>query len=47
MPIDPIDQRFAHITDANGTKWQVLKYDENGEPYDWDEAATAALIDNG
>jgi hypothetical protein len=46
MPIDPIDERFAHITDG-GVKWQVLKLDENGEPFDWDEAATAALIDNG
>lgn len=44
MPIDPIDPRFAHITDANGIPWQVLKVDENGEPYDWDEPATAALI---
>ena len=45
MPMDPIDTRFAHITDAAGVPWQVLKHDENGEPYDWDEAATAALIE--
>jgi hypothetical protein len=45
MPIDPIDDRFAHITDQTGTKWQVLLLDpETGEPIDWDEPATAALI---
>lgn len=44
MPIDPIDERFAFIT-QDGTKYQVLLLDEEtGNPIDWDEAATAALI---
>ena len=44
MPIDPIDERFARIN-QNGIDYQVLKYDpETGEPYDWDEAATFALV---
>jgi hypothetical protein len=37
-----IDERFAYIKHG-AQRFQVLKYDENGEPYDWDEAATAAL----
>ncbi len=39
-----IDERFARIH-QNGIDYQVLKYDpETGEPYDWDEAATFALV---
>ena len=39
-----IDERFARIN-QNGIDYQVLKYDpETGEPYDWDEAATFALV---
>ena len=41
----PIDERFAFIT-QDGISYQVLKYDpETGEPYDWDEAATFALVE--
>lgn len=43
-----VDERFAFITDAQGRKFQVLRYEtlESGEivPVDWDEAATAALV---
>lgn len=40
-----IDERFAFIT-QDGIRYQVLKYDpETGEPYDWDEAATFALVE--
>ncbi len=39
-----IDERFARIN-QNGVDYQVLKYDpDTGEPYDWDEAATFALV---
>lgn len=38
-----IDERFAFIKNANGDKFQVLKLDENGNPVDWDEQATAEL----
>ncbi|MCA3695305.1 hypothetical protein [Aquidulcibacter sp.] len=39
-----IDERFSFITQGD-TRYQVLKFDpETGEPYDWDEAATAALV---
>ena len=39
-----IDERFARIN-QNGIDYQVLKYDlDTGEPYDWDEAATFALV---
>lgn len=39
-----IDERFAHIS-QNGIRYQVLRFDlETGEPYDWDEAATFALV---
>lgn len=41
-----IDERFARIN-QNGIDYQVLKYDpETGEPYDWDEAATFALVES-
>jgi hypothetical protein len=36
-----IDERFAYIEHGEH-KFQVLKNDENGNPIDWDEAATAA-----
>lgn len=43
--MNQVDERFAYITDAEGTKWQVLRRDpETGEPVDWDEAATHELI---
>jgi len=35
-----IDERFAFITDENGNKFQVLVYDELGNPIDWDETKT-------
>lgn len=41
--MNEIDERFAHITHTDGRKFQVLKYDENGNPIDWDETATAEL----
>jgi hypothetical protein len=40
-----IDERFAFITHSDGERFQALKLDENGEPYDWDEQATAALYE--
>lgn len=41
-----IDPRFAFIELEDGRQFQVLRQDpETGEPVDWDEAATAALID--
>jgi hypothetical protein len=44
-----VDERFAYITDEDGKKYQVLKYEtdeETGEriPVDWDEEETAKLI---
>jgi hypothetical protein len=43
-----IDERFAYITDAKGNRFQVLKFERDEEgaerPVDWDEAATAALV---
>jgi hypothetical protein len=41
-----IDTRFAFIENENGDKFQVLKLDENGNPIDWDEQATAELYHN-
>lgn len=38
-----VDERFAHITDAEGRKYQVLVIDELGNPVDWDEQLTAQL----
>jgi hypothetical protein len=40
--MDEIDTRFAYI-EHDGKKFQVLKYDENKEPYDWDEQETARM----
>jgi hypothetical protein len=48
MTMAEVDERFAFITNAEGRKFQVLRYETNdtGEsvPVDWDEAATAALV---
>lgn len=38
-----IDERFAFITLANGERYQELRF-ENGQPVDWDEAATVASM---
>ncbi len=40
-----IDCRFAHITTKDGFQHQVLIYDEDGEPVDWDEVATKQKVD--
>lgn len=37
--IDLIDK-----PNAEGEKFQVLKYDDEGNPIDWDEAETAKLV---
>jgi hypothetical protein len=37
-----IDERFGYITDAQGRRFQVLIFDEHGNPIEWDEAATYA-----
>lgn len=37
-----VDTRFAYI-EQDDIYFQVLKYDEEGNPYDWDEAGTAQL----
>jgi hypothetical protein len=44
-----VDERFAYVTLEDGRKFQVLRFVEDPEtgdmvPVDWDEAATAALI---
>ncbi|MCZ8345147.1 MAG: hypothetical protein O9346_01910 [Leptospiraceae bacterium] len=39
-----INEQFAYLTNEDGEKFQVLKYDENGIPIDWDEQATAELF---
>lgn len=41
MDADEIDERIAHITAADGRRFQVL----NAEGDDWDEAATRALYE--
>lgn len=40
-----INELFAYITCQCGTKVQVLKYDDAGDPIDWDQEATQALFD--
>ena len=40
-----IDERFAYITLEDGRKFQVLLFDEEGNPIDWDEPATKALME--
>lgn len=44
--MEEIDERFSYITHSDGRKFQILKYDENGIPIDWDEEATANLYRN-
>ena len=40
------DPRFARLSSADGAiVFQVLIYNENGDPVDWDETATAAARD--
>ena len=38
-----IIEQFAYITLEDGRKVQVLIYDDEGEPVDWDDQATAEL----
>ncbi|MFO0387572.1 MAG: hypothetical protein ACK505_12395 [Flavobacteriales bacterium] len=40
--MENIDTRFAFIQHGDQF-FQVLKYDEEGNPIDWDEQATAQL----
>jgi hypothetical protein len=40
-----VNELFAYITCGCGNKYQVLKYDEAGNPIDWDQEATQALYD--
>lgn len=47
--MNKVDERFSYITNAEGVKFQVLRYRENEEtgemePFDWDEEATAAAV---
>jgi hypothetical protein len=35
-----INQNIAHLKHPDGTLFQVLINDEEGNPIDWDEAAT-------
>jgi hypothetical protein len=39
-----VNECFAHITTDDGEKYQVLRHDAAGEPVDWDEEATDALV---
>lgn len=39
-----VDERFAFITHTDGeTKFQVLLYNEEGTPIDWDMESTEAV----
>jgi hypothetical protein len=47
MPVNIVDSRFAFITHEDGTRFQILLLDpETGDPIDWDEQATALLIED-
>ena len=40
------DPRFARLSNPDtGEVFQVLAYNEDGDPIDWDESATAAARD--
>jgi len=41
-----INEQFAYITHQNGTKFQVLKFDDEENPIDWDEDATKEIYNN-
>jgi hypothetical protein len=43
--MNEVIELFAYITCPCGFKAQVLKYDEDGNPVDWDQEATQALFD--
>jgi len=38
-----IKVRFAVIQDSDGAKLQVLKFDDNNVPIDWDEEAAVSF----
>lgn len=40
-----VDHRFAYLTDEQGRNFQVLQHDADGDPVDWDEAATHVAFD--
>ena len=47
MPVNIVDDRFAFITHEDDTRFQILLLDpETGDPIDWDEQATALLIED-
>lgn len=43
--MNEVIELFAYITCQCGTKVQVLKYDDAGNPIDWDQDATQAAFD--
>jgi hypothetical protein len=41
-----INDEFSYFIDGHRRKFQVLKHDENGVAYDWDEEASAEAMNN-